>query len=629
VTFLARLGALIAYPKVHFKRSDVSAGDVLIPILLGIILSLLVTVLSRALEERENLMVHMANEDEVQNMLAIVNADLNNRIHALQRIVKRWELHGGTPRDEFVSDAQAIMADNPGYLAIEWVDARFNVQWITPLAGNEAAQGLNLAFEKQRRIALKLARDQRTPTLSSPVDLVQGGKGFLVYCPIYLQEQFGGFILAVFRAEEWLSHLVGSGGKQHKPADFHTAVSIDDHAVFEDKHWSTTEEFRWDAQATATIFGHRFMIKSRPTEHYIQQSDTRLPELIFALGLLLSLLISIIAYLFQRSQKAVQLSTTGKIALEREISTRKMVEQQLATGKQRLTYILEGTNAGTWEWNVQTGEATFNERWADIIGYRLTELTPISIDTWTSNVHPDDLEKSSHLLEKHFNGELEYYECDARMRHKKGHWVWVMDRGQVSTWTHDGKPLLVCGTHQDITERRLAEEKIRHLATHDALTNLPSLRLVKDRINVAISMARRNQEIAAILFIDLDSFKAINDRWGHEAGDTLLREVAQRLINCVRESDTVARIGGDEFLIALPELQAADDAAQVAQKLLYSLAQPFIFRKTSMTIGASIGISLYPNNGEDAQSLIKQADQAMYTIKKRGKNGYSFAPTTA
>jgi PAS domain S-box-containing protein len=128
--------------------------------------------------------------------------------------------------------------------------------------------------------------------------------------------------------------------------------------------------------------------------------------------------------------------------------------------RDRFKSVLEGTNVGTWEWNIQTGEAIFNERWAEIIGYTLDELSPISIETWIKFGHPEDVEKSGELLRQHFEGEKDYYECEARMKHKNGQWVWVLDRGKVSKWTADGKPLLMSGTHQDVTERKQYQSEL-------------------------------------------------------------------------------------------------------------------------------------------------------------------------
>ncbi|MBI9044637.1 MAG: PAS domain S-box protein [Anaerolineaceae bacterium] len=154
------------------------------------------------------------------------------------------------------------------------------------------------------------------------------------------------------------------------------------------------------------------------------------------------------------------------ISVIEDISQRKKAEESLIIERQRLSYILEGTNAGTWEWNVQTGETIFNPRWAEIIGYTLEEISPVSIDTWIKYTHPEDLELSNNIFDKHFNGDLDFYECRVRMKHKNGDWVWILDRGKVSSWTKDGKPLIVSGTHQDITQQVLAEIELEDHRLH-------------------------------------------------------------------------------------------------------------------------------------------------------------------
>jgi diguanylate cyclase (GGDEF)-like protein/PAS domain S-box-containing protein len=154
----------------------------------------------------------------------------------------------------------------------------------------------------------------------------------------------------------------------------------------------------------------------------------------------------------------------------RDITKRKAAEEALRKANQRQESILDGTYAGTWEWNVQTGETIFNEMWAQLIGYSLDELAPISIKTWETFTHPDDLELSNKLLERHFAGELPYYDCECRMKHKDGHWIWVQDRGSLMSRTTDGKPLMMFGTHTDITKNKLAEE-----AMHESETRYKTL----------------------------------------------------------------------------------------------------------------------------------------------------------
>ena len=180
---------------------------------------------------------------------------------------------------------------------------------------------------------------------------------------------------------------------------------------------------------------------------------------------------------------------------------------------------------------------------------------------------------------------------------------------------------LVCVV-RDITERTYAEEQIKHLAYHDALTGLPNRLLFKDRLTVAISHAQRAHTRIAVLFLDLDRFKVINDSLGHNIGDQLLQAVAGRVQSCVRESDTVARLGGDEFTILLPHLPHAEDAALVAQKIIDAVRYPFQIEGREFFMTTSIGISLYPDDGFDAETLIKNADTAMYQAKEQGRDNY-------
>ncbi|HKR98301.1 MAG TPA: EAL domain-containing protein, partial [Candidatus Dormibacteraeota bacterium] len=180
---------------------------------------------------------------------------------------------------------------------------------------------------------------------------------------------------------------------------------------------------------------------------------------------------------------------------------------------------------------------------------------------------------------------------------------------------------MVC-VARDITERTYAEEQIKHLAYHDALTGLPNRLLFKDRLTVALSHAQRDRSRIAVLFLDLDRFKVINDSLGHNIGDPLLQAVAARVQACVRESDTVARLGGDEFTLLLPNLIRSEDAAPIAQKILEAVRYPFHIEGREFFITTSIGISLYPEDGTDAETLIKNADTAMYQAKEQGRDNY-------
>lgn len=189
----------------------------------------------------------------------------------------------------------------------------------------------------------------------------------------------------------------------------------------------------------------------------------------------------------------------------------------------------------------------------------------------------------------------------------------------------NGKIEGLCGMITDITERKMTEEKIKHLATHDVLTDLPTLRLASDRLEMAINAAMRHRKKSAVMFIDLDGFKTINDTLGHDAGDYVLKEAAGRMLSCVRHTDTVARVGGDEFLVISTELNSAGDAAQIAENLIRGISQPITLDNQQVVVGASIGIAVYPDHSLEMKDLIKKADAAMYRVKNSGKNSFAFA----
>lgn len=184
----------------------------------------------------------------------------------------------------------------------------------------------------------------------------------------------------------------------------------------------------------------------------------------------------------------------------------------------------------------------------------------------------------------------------------------------------DGTIHAMCGISTDITERKEVEEHMQHIAQHDALTNLPNRGLFNDRLHQAIAAAQRNKGRLALMFIDLDKFKPVNDTYGHGVGDLLLKEVALRIQKCLRESDTAARIGGDEFVILLPVIETQQDAVKVGEKILHALNQPFVLAGHKLEISGSIGVAVYPEHGKNEKLLVKSADIAMYHAKKNGRN---------
>jgi diguanylate cyclase (GGDEF)-like protein/PAS domain S-box-containing protein len=202
-----------------------------------------------------------------------------------------------------------------------------------------------------------------------------------------------------------------------------------------------------------------------------------------------------------------------------------------------------------------------------------------------------------------------------RIRARDGSVVWVEINPVSIAW--EGRPATL-NLLSDITERRQAEQTIMHLAYHDPLTGLPNRMLLNDRLTVCLAQARRNVQRFALILVDLDGFKNVNDTRGHAAGDELLSQVGQRLRRLLRESDTVARMGGDEFMLLLPELVRREHAETVADKVLECISRPFQIGRDQIEIRASLGIAVYPDDGDSSDVLMHHVDQAMYSAKQAG-----------
>lgn len=239
-------------------------------------------------------------------------------------------------------------------------------------------------------------------------------------------------------------------------------------------------------------------------------------------------------------------------------------------------------------------------------------------------VHPEDLPVAVEKFQSVLRGETPPpYEL--RILTKSGSHIDVEFRSAPQI--QHGKIVGELGIARDITERKRLEETIRQLAYHDTVTGLPNRLLFNDRFNLAMAHARRNQQKLAIMLLDLDHFKNVNDGLGHNVGDRLLKAVGERLQILLRRSDTIARLGGDEFMLLLPELIHTDDAEMIAGKVLEGLRMPFEFGSQHLRITTSIGIAIYPYDGQDTDALTRNADIAMYAAKEHGRDNYQrYAP---
>ncbi|WP_367849707.1 EAL domain-containing protein [Rhodoferax sp. WC2427] len=313
----------------------------------------------------------------------------------------------------------------------------------------------------------------------------------------------------------------------------------------------------------------------------------------------------------------------SRTSVLQNITERKQAQMALQETENRWRLALESTGDGVWDWHIQTGVEHLSKRLVEMYGFAEGEIPdlPTELDQRT---HPDDLAQMDRDRDAHFAGLTPSYSNEHRVRCKDGRWKWVLSRGMVISRDAQGQPLRMIGTHTDITDRKAAEVLIRQQAFFDTLTGLPNRRMLRDRLEQEIKRCKRDGQQLAILFIDLDHFKEVNDTLGHGNGDLLLIEAARRIQACVREADTVARMGGDEFTVVLTEVTDVLRLEPTLQKILRAVEQVFQLGNEQVFVSASIGITLYPLDARDIEDLFKNADQALYVAKGAGRNRFSF-----
>ena len=293
--------------------------------------------------------------------------------------------------------------------------------------------------------------------------------------------------------------------------------------------------------------------------------------------------------------------------------------RKLKASEELWKYALEGAGDGVWDWDIENDVAHLSAQYKLMFGFS-DEDVKINREEWRNRIHPGDIDSAKQALDDYWTGKTDQYIHEHRIVCKDKSVKWVLSRGKTTKRDKNGKPLRMVGTHADITERKLLEEQLKNLAHFDALTDLPNRTLFDDRLKRALAYAKREKKMLAVMFLDLDLFKEINDLYGHEVGDLVLKQVALRLSTCVRESDTVARLGGDEFIILLPMMEAEHDATLVANKIVEAIAQPIIAAQTNLHVTSSLGIAIYPQHGINEKLLVLNADVAMYEAKSNGKN---------
>jgi diguanylate cyclase (GGDEF)-like protein/PAS domain S-box-containing protein len=303
-----------------------------------------------------------------------------------------------------------------------------------------------------------------------------------------------------------------------------------------------------------------------------------------------------------------------------EVIAREDVEIDLQRSDERMRMAVEAARIGFWDWDVIRDEQVWSDICKELLGLRPESTTNFQV--LINSVHPDDRKALGDELKAAIE-EKRDYGLEFRAVWPDGSVHWQAAKGRAF-FDETGHTTRMAGIVMDITARKVAEKQIQYLAYYDALTGLPNRTLLEDRIATALAGARRRNDKVAILFFDLDRFKDINDSMGHPVGDVLLQQVAERLKTCAREQDTVARVGGDEFIIMLTGLKDVPDTAIAAERLMDAMIGLYSIQGHAVGITCSVGISIFPEHGADGEVLIKNADAAMYSAKESGGNNFRF-----
>ncbi|KXP01401.1 EAL domain-containing protein [Tsukamurella pseudospumae] len=316
----------------------------------------------------------------------------------------------------------------------------------------------------------------------------------------------------------------------------------------------------------------------------------------------------------------------GLIGISRDITTSRRDQALLRRAEQRWQFAIDGAGDGIWDRDLTTESVFYSERWKTMLGYALDEVDD-TVEAWQQRVHPDDVATCTAVMRPVLRGEIEEFSFEHRMAAKNGEWRWISARGRVMESRPDGTPTRLIGTHTDITDRKRAEEEIRVLnrrlrwrADHDDLTGLLGRASFIERATVVVGERRLDGDALAVLWIDLDSFKRINDSLGHKVGDQVLQLVAQRLLDASLPSDLVARLGGDEFVVLRPRTDAADRSEDWAERVRVAMAESVDVDGLQLSVTCSIGLVESPATDDGITQLLIDGDLALLQAKRDGRN---------
>ena len=308
----------------------------------------------------------------------------------------------------------------------------------------------------------------------------------------------------------------------------------------------------------------------------------------------------------------------GFVATYSDVTEARLAARRLSESEERYALAAAGANDGLWDWDLKSNRVFYSRRWKEMLGFGETEIgdTP---DEWFSKVHANDVDRVKAMLDAHLGGAVSHFEIEHRMRHADDDHRWMLVRGLAVRGT-DGAAYRIAGSQTDITDRKRAEQQAIHDALHDSLTGLANRTLFLERVRQALARRLRHPSTKfAVVYLDLDRFKLVNESLGHVHGDDMIIAASRRLEQSLKFGDTVARLGGDEFAILMEEVATAADAKSISESLQKTLSSPFMLRDKEVFATASMGIAHSENDYDRPEDILRDSELAMYRAKEYGK----------
>ncbi|MFP5393197.1 MAG: diguanylate cyclase domain-containing protein [Gammaproteobacteria bacterium] len=583
------------------------------PLLVGAVMVTLTAAIWLSLLNAERLQLRATASEDLQRLCIRVADAIAADLRALEQLRQRQDRRAPV-EDEWRQDAGAIVRGATVLAAIEAVDGARQVRWAAPAHAMPAQRDLGLDLDQLA--AMEAARFGRATVLTHVIDLAQGGEGFIAFVPLApdaAQDAGAGFVAGVFDVRPLLADFAdrGEAGRRYAMQLF------DGERKFHSRDDDALPEAALVQEGSIRVHNLHWRVRIWPTAAEVARASSWLPWAVLSAGLAVSLLLSAITLL-------IQLAGARARKLRVEVGERRKAEQENAMLLSELEVVFANVSVGIAL--VKDGRTLrCNAQYARLLGSAPEQLVGAPV----ASAHPSRIigEQQGDAMQAAF-ARGDTFATELELTRPDGATFWAACFGKALDKADSARGAV--WVVEEISERKMAEERLLHQAQHDGLTGLANRVKFASRLDQAIARAARSSHTMAVCYIDLDKFKYVNDTFGHDAGDHLLLAVSKRLTGSVRETDTVARLGGDEFALVLAGPVDGRIVAAVLDRIIHALQEELEFGGHTFAVSGSIGMAMYPAHGPDAQTLLKHADEAMYRAKQAGRNNWkAWAPDVA